>query len=87
MASKPATGLIADNGSDEREFLHDLATPISTALFLADCVLDRLQSRSDVDQEDRAELTKIYEALEKVTQLLEKRREVLIARGVPSARS
>ena len=72
---------------DEREFLHDLATPIGTALFLVDCMMDRMQSRADVCEDERVELTKIYEALRKITKMLHNRREVLISRGVPSARS
>ena len=87
MTSKPTAQSTSNNGIDEREFLHDLATPIGTALFLADCMMDRLQSRLDVDPEEKTELTKIYEALEKITKMLYQRREILIARGVPSARS
>lgn len=75
------------NGNDEREFLHDLSTPIGTALLLTDSLLDDVQNRANVDPDDLMRLSEIYNALEKITNSLKNRREVLVLRGVPSARA
>ncbi len=74
------------NKNDEREFLHSLSTPISTALLLVDSLRDRLKSREDAHDE-QTELAKIYDVLEETAQLLHDRREVLIARGAPGTHS
>lgn len=73
--------------NEERRFLHDLAGPACTAIFLLDVVLENLQTRSEINSEDLQQLSKVYEALEKVKTLLHGRREVLIGRGVTGAKS
>lgn len=76
-----------NNGSDEREFLHNIATPLGAAVLLCDSALEDMQNRTDVDPDDLLRLSGISQALEKLSHLLKERRKVLIARGVPSARS
>lgn len=75
-----------NSGSDEREFLHALATPLGTAVFLVDAVLDAIQSKAGSDPDEVVQITQIYDALERMKKLLQERREVLIKRGVPSGR-
>ena len=75
------------NGSDEREFLHDIAGPLGTAIFVLDGLLDDVQSRPGANSDDIVQLTEIYTALEKLKTYLQERREILIKRGVPSARA
>lgn len=75
------------DGSDEREFLHALATPLGTAMLLADSILEEVQERKDVEPDDVMRLSEIYQALEKLNILLVERKELLIKRGVPSART
>lgn len=75
------------DGSDEREFLHDVATPLGTAMFLTDSALEDIQARPDADPDDIMRLGKIFQALEQIKMLLSERREFLIKRGVPSART
>jgi hypothetical protein len=77
----------SSDGSDERGFLHDLATPLGAAIFLTDSVLEDLRSRVGTDPDDVLRLAGISQALERVNILLRERRELLIKRGVPSARS
>lgn len=72
---------------DERQFLHDIAGPIGTAMFLLDATLDTTQNRVDADPDEIAQLGQVYQALEKVKKLLQERREVLIKRGIPNARA
>lgn len=79
--------MTSGNGSDEREFLHDLASPIGTAIFLVDAALDNMQSRADANSDDVMQLVDAYQALEKVKKILQERREILVKRGVPSART
>lgn len=76
----------SENGSDEREFLHDLASPIGTSIFLIDAVLEAMQTRNS-DPDDLLRLADAYQELQKVKKLLQGRREILIKRGVPSART
>jgi hypothetical protein len=78
---------MSEDGSDERTFLHDLASPLGTAMFLTDSVLDGVQSRPGVDPDELMQLGQIFEALEKMKKMLQDRREILIKRGVPSART
>lgn len=78
---------MTQDGSDERAFLHDLASPIGAALFLADMILDGMQSRPGVDQDELQQVLKLHQSLERVKKCLAERREILIQRGVPSARS
>ena len=75
-----------NDGSDEREFLHDLASPLGTAMLLADSLLEDLQERTSIDPDDVMRMVDIHQALERLSKLLKNRREILIARGVPSAR-
>lgn len=67
--------------NDERQFLHDLATPIGTALFLSDSLRDNLESNNSVDAESLQQIKLIYESLNKVSGLLHARRDALIKRG------
>ena len=76
-----------NDGSDERTFLHDLATPLGTAILLADSILEDFQSRQGVDPDDLMRVAEIYKSLEKLSAYIKSRRETLIARGVPSART
>lgn len=78
---------MSDDGSDEREFLHNLASPLSTAIFLVDAALDNIQSRPEANADDVMQLVDAYQALERVKMLLQERREILIKRGVTSART
>ena len=73
--------------SDERKFLHDIASPVGTALFVVDMVLDSMGSRSDVSAEELTQIKQVYEMLEKIKKTIEQRREVLIAQGVPSSKA
>lgn len=75
-----------NDGSDERGFLHDLASPLGTAMLLVDSLLEDLQERASIDPDDVMRTVEIHQALERLSNLLKNRREILIARGVPSAR-
>lgn len=72
--------------SDEREFLHDLASPLGTATYIAEAVLDSLDERTVKEFPELEQLQQLHEALQKMKSKLNERREVLIKRGVPSKR-
>jgi hypothetical protein len=72
--------------NDEREFLHDLASPLGTAAYIADAVLDSLAGGVAKDFPELEQLQQLQEALQKLTSKLSERREVLIQRGVQSQR-
>ena len=73
------------NEGDERKFLHDIASPLGTAIFVMDSLLDGIQSRAGGNKDDLDQACQVYEALEKIKKMLQDRREILIKRGVPSA--
>jgi hypothetical protein len=73
------------NGSDERQFLHDMASPLGTVIFVADSLLEIMQSGPNADPEAIFQIKEMCEALEKLKNILSDRREVLIKRGIPSA--
>lgn len=66
---------------DEREFLHRIATPLGTALFLVDLLLDNMQSRKDCDPTELKHLGNALKALDEIRHLLSSRRDVLIRLG------
>lgn len=74
------------NEEDERKFLHDLANPLSTALFLVDVVLESFQIHPDLNQDELHQLRQLFESLDKVKNLIQDRREFLIKRGSTSAK-
>lgn len=75
------------NETDEKKFLHDLANPVSTALFLVDVVLESFQNRPDLNQDELLQLQEICHSLDKVKDLIQDRREFLEKRGASGARS
>jgi hypothetical protein len=75
------------NGSDEREFLHNIATPIASAYLIIDMIMDHMQNSPGADPELVDLALTAFRAIDEVRQKLHDRRQVLIDRGVPSARS
>jgi len=69
--------------NSERQFLHDLATPLTTAFFILDVVSVELKKETtphplaEIDEK----LTKVRIALEKIKTLLQNRRQFLIEQG------
>lgn len=66
----------------ERKFLHDLASPLGTTMFLIDAHLETLRERAGADPaqqlQDIQQVEKIYAAVEKVRAILNARREALV---------
>ena len=65
----------------ERTFIHDLASPLSTAIFLLDMVVEDLQSRQGGVPEELTGVVKAYSALERIRTLLSERCAFLIGQG------
>ena len=70
------------SNNDERKFLHDLASPLTSAMFLADILLDNMQAKPNCVPEELSQVQQIYKAMEKIQHMLQSRREILIAGGV-----
>ena len=66
-----------DHTSLERKFLHDVATPIGSALLLADVLMDSMKSESP-DHPDLKQMTDLIAALTAVQHLIEVRRAEVI---------
>ncbi len=64
---------------DERKFLHDLSTPISTVFFLLDMTLERLQTDSDKNSDEIKMVEGAIRSMQIAKELITKRREILIS--------
>lgn len=73
--------------SEERKFLHDIASPISSGLFIVDMLLESMKSRPDADPDELKQTKQVFDLLEKLKKMIENRREILIQQGVPSSTS
>lgn len=70
-----------DNNNDileqiryERDFIHDLATPLMIAMGMSDYVLNSLEANT----EDFERLTKAKNSLNKINEIIKARRKVLV---------
>lgn len=73
--------------ANERNFLHDMASPMGTVIFLIDAVIDDATTNGKIDKENLALLEKVQEQLERLKEMLDNRRQVLIQQGVKSEKS
>lgn len=64
---------------EERRFLHEVANPLTAALFTLDVALESARAAGDASM--LQDLERIQKSLEKVRLLLRKRRELLIQRS------
>lgn len=72
------TDPLAINCRDERKFLHDIASPIGTALFLIDGAIDTFKAIEGIPPDDLAQLQLILDSLMRVKDMMQARRKVLI---------
>ena len=73
--------------SEERSFLHDIASPLGTAMFLVDALLEDLESKPSPDADGLAQVRAIYQALQSIQKLLQARREILIRNSASNQNS
>jgi hypothetical protein len=64
--------------NEERKFLHDLATPLGTAILLADMILQNSKKKPQVSAEEIEQMEMIANALDKIQIKLKERRQHLI---------
>lgn len=64
---------------DERRFLHDLSTPMSTVFFLLDMALEKLNVDPEKHSEEIKMLQGAVRSMQTARDLMQKRREILIA--------
>lgn len=62
---------------DERKFLHDLASPLGTAVFIMDALTETFSGSAD----EKVMISQAQEALDKVQKLLQERRVFLVKKG------
>ena len=72
---------------NERKFLHDIASPLGTAIFLLDMTLEDMAKRPGIDPMELDQVKQAYQSLKQTQTMLEARREVLIKLGVPSTKT
>jgi len=72
--------------TQERKFLHDIASPVGSAIFILDMVLDNMKSRPNISQDELTQTQQVYDLLEQIKNAIEARRKVLIQQGVPSSK-
>lgn len=67
--------------AEERKFLHDVSNHIVVAHGMASFVLRSIKNNPAVDAKEVERLEKSVEAINKMTELLKNRRNVLISKG------
>ena len=50
--------------TEERKFLHDVAGPVGTAIFLLDILLESMNERADMNADDLAQVKQVFQTLE-----------------------
>ncbi len=68
------------NVKEERKFLHDISTPISSVFFLLDMVIEKLSQDQSHNEEELKMLNTATKSMNTVKDLIQKRREILIER-------
>ena len=66
-----------DNKSLERKFLHDVSTPVGSALFLTDILMESMRSENP-DHPGLKQMTDLMDALTTVKHLIDVRRAEVI---------
>ena len=64
--------------SGERKFLHDIASPIGTGLFMSELMLEQISQEPGVDPELVNQLKRVYETFDKLRHMIQDRRTTLI---------
>ncbi len=62
----------------ERKFLHDIASPVGTALFVLDMLLENMNSRKDASPEELTQAQQISDLLAQIKKAIENRRATII---------
>ena len=64
--------------NDERKFLHDIASPLATAIFLLDAVMDSHQERPDASEREITHTKQLIALMDRIKKMIEERRATLI---------
>ncbi len=67
------------NENPERKFLHDIASPLGTALFLQDLIVETLEERQGVNQRELTQARQLLEVLRQMKGMVEARRSEVTA--------
>ena len=68
-------------GQDEKDFIHDIATSLGTALFLAQALLENMKENPMTDVDDVRRVEETVFSLNKMKEQLQHRRELLAGRS------
>ena len=63
--------------SAEHKFLHDIASPLAVVCALVEDVLERLRGQPNLKSQDLAELEESLRALDRISTMLQQRRDEL----------
>lgn len=69
---------------EERAFLHEIATPLGSAMLMIDILIERMQEAGKTEAEIK-ELKVTMKALEQMKTLLQNRRNILVKKGNAAA--
>ena len=64
--------------NSERKFLHDISSPLGTALLLSDSLAETVQPGTALTEESVDQIKTVLHELERVRTIIQKRREFLI---------
>jgi hypothetical protein len=62
----------------EIKFLHDISSPVSTAIFVMDMVLDNMKKRPEVNSEELAQTQQVFSLLDQIKKSIEERRQEIM---------
>jgi Mg2+ and Co2+ transporter CorA len=65
------------NPEEERKFLHDISSPLSTGLFLMDSILNSIRNKLGESAEEVTRLNELQKALMRMRDLVKVRRDLL----------
>jgi hypothetical protein len=81
----------AEMAKNERVFLHDLSNPLAIAKGMADILVSKLQPtqgsplKAEWTEKETERFFKVVKALERCSELIKTRREILMSRPNPSS--
>jgi hypothetical protein len=66
--------------TDERKFIHDIASPLGSAIFILDMALETMKSTANSNSEEWVQIQQVADILSQLKKKLEDRRELLISK-------
>lgn len=70
--------LSSSHAKGEKDFIHDLSTPLGTAILVLDSLLEGMKENPSIELQDVERLKTVYSMLDRLKNLVHSRRETLM---------